>query len=106
VGDKGGQYVGQKTLPLSCADCKKSWELQTPGALGACLGLYGDSFTFYTKLWSLHEQGTFIARIDEQYLRINCEYFKTRCNVLNTIFRSCMACLGAGVEQFYEIRLS
>ena len=33
---KGGRCVGLTALPLSCVDCLKLWEPQTPGNLWAC----------------------------------------------------------------------
>jgi len=38
-GGKGGQCVGLRTLPPSCADCLEIWEPQPPGTLRACAGL-------------------------------------------------------------------
>jgi hypothetical protein len=38
-GGKVGRCVGLTTLPHSCADCLKIWELQPPGTLRACQGL-------------------------------------------------------------------
>jgi hypothetical protein len=43
-GGKGGWCVGL-TLPPSCTDCHEIWELQPPGTLWACSGLYRDCFT-------------------------------------------------------------
>jgi hypothetical protein len=45
VGGKGCRCIGLITLPLSCADYKKSWLPQPPGVLGAYPGLYRDGFT-------------------------------------------------------------
>jgi len=39
VGGKGGQCIGLKTLPPSCADHLVIWEPQTPGTLRACPGI-------------------------------------------------------------------
>jgi hypothetical protein len=33
LGGKGGRCLGLTTLPLSCADCLKTWEPRPPGAL-------------------------------------------------------------------------
>ena len=44
LGGKGGRCVGLTTLPPSCAYCLDFWEPQTPGALRACPGLFGDCF--------------------------------------------------------------
>jgi hypothetical protein len=38
-GGKGGQCIGLKTLPPSCADHLVIWEPQTPGTLRACPGI-------------------------------------------------------------------
>jgi len=46
LGDKNGRCVQLTTFLPSCADCLKFWDLQPPGALRACPGLYRDSFTF------------------------------------------------------------
>lgn len=42
----GGRCTGMTAVPPSCPDCLEILgEPQTPGALGACWGLYRDSFT-------------------------------------------------------------
>jgi len=43
-----GYLLGVKAANLgtSCADCLETWDPQPPGILGACPGLYRDSFTF------------------------------------------------------------
>jgi hypothetical protein len=38
-GCKGGRCVGLTTLPLSCADYLKIWELQPPGTFRARIGI-------------------------------------------------------------------
>jgi len=43
--------VWPTTLQPSCADCLEIWGPQPPGTLWACLGLYRDCFTFYTRDW-------------------------------------------------------
>jgi hypothetical protein len=45
TGGKGGRCVGVTTLPPSCAECHEIWELQPPGTLKACAGLYRDFIT-------------------------------------------------------------
>jgi hypothetical protein len=45
---KGGQCVGLKTLPLSCAISHDIWEPQPLGTLRAYPGLYRDCFTCFT----------------------------------------------------------
>lgn len=45
-GDKGGCCVELFHVPV----IRKFWELQYPGATGAYLGLYRDSFTFIESL--------------------------------------------------------
>ena len=47
---KGGLCLGLGTLLSSCADCLKLLGPQPPGALGACLGVYTDCFTFTCKI--------------------------------------------------------
>jgi hypothetical protein len=44
-GRKGGRCLGLTTLPPSCADYLEVWEPEPPWTLGACPGLYRDSFT-------------------------------------------------------------
>ena len=44
-GGKGGRCVWQTTLPPSCDGCLEIWELQTPGTLWICPGLYTDICT-------------------------------------------------------------
>ena len=44
-GGKGGQCVGLRILPPSCADFLEIWE--PPGKLRACPDLYRDCFTFF-----------------------------------------------------------
>jgi hypothetical protein len=39
LGGKGGRCVGLTTLPPSCVDCLKIWELQPPETLRVCRGL-------------------------------------------------------------------
>jgi len=41
--------VGLTTLPPSCADCHEIWELQPPGTLRVCPGLYRDCFTSFKR---------------------------------------------------------
>ena len=55
-GSEGGGCVGLTILPPSRADCFEIWELQPPGTLRVCPGLYRDCFTLFC--W-LHR---FIAR--------------------------------------------
>ena len=43
---RGIRCVKLTTLPPSYADCLEMWELQPPGTLRACPGLYRDCFTF------------------------------------------------------------
>jgi len=44
LGSKGGRCVGLAILPSSCADRLNISEPQPPETLGACPGLYRDSF--------------------------------------------------------------
>jgi hypothetical protein len=44
LGCKGGRSVGLTTLPPSCFNCLKIWELQTAGTLQACTGIAFTSF--------------------------------------------------------------
>ena len=43
----GDRCVGLPKLPPSCADCHEIWELQPPGSLRVCPGLYRDCFTLF-----------------------------------------------------------
>ena len=46
LGGKGGRCLGPTTLSPSCVDCFEIRELQLPGTLRACPGLYRDCFAF------------------------------------------------------------
>jgi hypothetical protein len=46
LGGKDGRCACLTTLPHSCAECQKVWQLQTSGALRAYLGLCRNSSTF------------------------------------------------------------
>jgi hypothetical protein len=54
VGGKGGRCVRPTTMPPSCADFMKLWDIQPPGALGAYHYLYRESFTFTWHDFSNH----------------------------------------------------
>jgi hypothetical protein len=43
----GGRCVGLTTLRPSYTDCHEIWELQPPGTLRVCPGLYRDCFNFF-----------------------------------------------------------
>jgi hypothetical protein len=49
-GSKGDRCLGQKTIPLSCANCLEIWEPQSVVILRACPGLYKDCFACYMLL--------------------------------------------------------
>jgi hypothetical protein len=55
-GCKVGRCIGLTTLSPSCADCLEIWELQPPGTLRTCPGLYWDCFFFRGPSESLVQQ--------------------------------------------------
>jgi len=49
-GQKSDWYVNLTTLPLSCDDCLEILGVSpSPGAVGACSGLWWDSYSIYRK---------------------------------------------------------
>ena len=58
LGGKVGRCFGMTTSPLSCIDCHEMWELQPPGTLRACPGLYRYCLTF-TFVSSVHSSSVF-----------------------------------------------
>jgi len=46
LGGKGGWCVRLTNLPLSCADCLKSWSFDLLEPSGPAIGLYRDCFNF------------------------------------------------------------
>jgi hypothetical protein len=51
LGGKGGRYVGQTALPLSCADSHAIWEPQPPGTLSTSTGI-ALHFIFMKEWWN------------------------------------------------------
>ena len=51
LGSKGDRCLALITLPLSCAEYHKIWELHPPGTFSACPGLYRDCYTLTNGDW-------------------------------------------------------
>jgi hypothetical protein len=56
LGGKGGQCLGQTSLPPSRANCLEIWKPQPPGTLRAHPGLYTDCFTVFHELLGHNKQ--------------------------------------------------
>jgi hypothetical protein len=94
LGDKDGRCVGLTTLPPSCADCLEIWKPRPPVTVGACPGLYRDSFTFTIDL--TRNATNKVQRIDRNFALFFGSY-------IWCIYTCCIICSGHDCTLCYSV---
>ena len=114
LANKGGRCIGLKTLPPSCAECLKIWELQPPGTLWACnrpvqglLYLLPMLLRTTTSISGIDKEG----KVQHTYtiqLWAQLHKFVLIMQILGTggYFRSCKDCIFVRMKKKYVYHLS